>query len=109
MSNKINMADVALPQEVLKIDEVDYLVTAMPATKGLQFMEAQQESMDSGKADLALMKQVICAYVCKNGIQITEKSFDMVFALKYGHLRKLYQAVIEFNFGEVFQEDGGEE
>ena len=107
--SKLNMNDVALPQEVLTIDDVEYLVTAMPATKGLQFMEAQQESIDSGKADLALMKQVICAYVCKNGIQITEKSFDITFSRKFGHLRNLYQAVIEFNFGEVFQEDGGEE
>ena len=107
--SKLNMKDVALPQETLVIDEVEYLVTAMPATKGLQFMEAQQESIDSGKADLALMKQVICAYVCKNGIQITEKSFDITFSRKFGHLRNLYQAVIEYNFGEVFQEDGGEE
>ena len=107
--SKLNMADISLPQEVITIDEVEYLVTAMPATKGLQFMEAQQESIDSGKADLALMKQVICAYVCKNGIQITEKSFDITFSRKFGHLRNLYQAVIEYNFGEVFQEDGGEE
>lgn len=107
--SKLNMADVALPQETLVIDEVDYLVTAMPATKGLQFMEAQQESIDSGKADLALMKQVICAYGCKGGIQITEKSFDIQFSRRFGHLRNLYQAVIEYNFGEVFQEDGGEE
>ena len=107
--SKLNMNDVALPQEVITIDDVEYLVTAMPATKGLQFMEAQQESIDSGKADLALMKQVICAYVCKNGIQITEKSFDITFSRKFGHLRNLYQAVIEYNFGEVFQEDGGEE
>ncbi len=107
--SKLNMADIGLPQEVITIDEVEYLVTAMPATKGLQFMEAQQESIDSGKADLALMKQVICAYVCKNGIQITEKSFDISFSRKFGHLRNLYQAVIEYNFGEVFQEDGGEE
>ena len=107
--SKLNMNDVALPQEVITIDDVEYLVTAMPATKGLQFMEAQQESIDSGKADLALMKQVICAYVCKNGIQITEKSFDISFSRRFGHLRNLYQAVIEYNFGEVFQEDGGEE
>ena len=106
--SKLNMADIGLPQEVITIDEVEYLVTAMPATKGLQFMEAQQESIDSGKADLALMKQVICAYVCKNGIQITEKSFDIQFARKFGHLRKLYQAVIEFNFSEVFQEPDSE-
>ena len=107
--SKLNMNDVALPQETLEVDGVSYLVTAMPATKGLQFMEAQQESIESGKADLALMKQVICAYVTKDGMQITDKSFDIVFARKFGHLRNLYQAVIEWNFGEVFEQDGGEE
>lgn len=109
MSNKINMADVALPQEVLKIDDVEYLVTAMPATKGLQFMEAQQESMDSGKADLALMKQVVCAYVTKDGYPITAEKFDIYFSRKFGHLRNLYQAVIQYNFGEVFQEPDSED
>lgn len=107
--SKLNMADIGLPQTVLTIDNVEYLVNAMPATKGLQFMEAQQQSIESGKADLALMKQVICAYVSKDGMQITDKSFDIVFALKFGHLRNLYQAVIEWNFGEVFEQGGGEE
>lgn len=106
---KMNLADIALPQETIEIDDQEYLVTSMPATKGLQFMEAQQESIDSGKADLALMKQVVCDYVCKDGMQITAKSFDICFSRKYGHLRKLYQAVIEYNFSEVFEQDGGEE
>lgn len=103
---KTNLSAIALPQEVVTVDDVDYLVTAMPATEGLKFMEQQQESIDSGKADLSLMKKVICAYVCKDGMQITDKSFDIVFARKFGHLRKLYQEVIEYNFGEVFLEEG---
>lgn len=103
------LAEVALPQEIIRVEDQDYLVTAMPATKGLQFMEAQQESIDSGKADLALMKKVICDYVCKDGLQITDKSFDIIFSRKFGHLRKLYQEVIEYNFSEVFEQDGGEE
>ncbi len=107
--SKFDLSSIALPQTTVTIDSIEYLITSFPATKGLQFMEAQQESIDSGKADLALMKQVVCTYVCKEGIQITDKSFDIIFALKYGHLRNLYQSVIEYNFGEVFQEDGGEE
>lgn len=109
MASKFDMADIGLPQETITVDDVDYLVNAMPATKGLQFMEAQQESIDSGKADLALMKQVICAYVCKDNKQITEKSFDILFARKFGHLRKLYQEVIQYNFGDVFMEPDSEE
>jgi len=37
--SKLNMNDVALPQEVITVDEVDYLVTALPASYALQFME----------------------------------------------------------------------
>ena len=107
--SKLNMADIGLPQESLDIDGVQYLVTAMPATKGLQFMEAQQESMDSGKADLALMKQVICAYVTKDNAPISAERFDVIFSRKFGHLRNLYQAVIQYNFGEVFQEPDSED
>jgi hypothetical protein len=50
--SKFNMNDVALPQEILEVDGISYLVTAMPATKGLQFVEDMQE----GKADLSTMK-----------------------------------------------------
>jgi hypothetical protein len=112
---KLDLSNVALPQEELEVDEVVYMVTAMPATEGLKFMEQHQESIDSGKADLALMKKIICMSVTKDGKMISEKannsalSFDIVFAKKYGHLRKLYQAILEYNFSDVFQEPDSEE
>lgn len=98
-----------LPQETLTIDGVDYLVSAMPATEGLIFMEKYQEAIDSGKADLSQMKQIICKYVSKDNLQITSQSFDTIFARKYAHLQKLYQEVLQFNFSEVFQEAGSDE
>lgn len=104
--SKPNMNDVALPQETLEVDGVSYLVTAMPATKGLQFMETMQD----GKADLATMKQVICAYVCKDNKSITNDSFDVIFARKFDHLGSLYKAVLVYNFGEdLFQEPDSED
>lgn len=98
-----------LPQESITVDGEDYLVSAMPATQGLIFMEKYQEAIDTGKADLSQMKQIICKYVSKDNIQITEKSFDMIFARKYAHLQKLYQEVLQYNFSEVFQEAGSDE
>lgn len=104
--SKLNMADIGLPQETLVIDEIEYLVTAMPATKGLQFMEAMQD----GKADLATMKQVVCSYVCKDNKTITNESFDVIFARKFDHLGALYKAVLVYNFGEdLFQEPDSED
>ena len=99
----------AMEQEVVVIDKEEYLVNAMPATIGLMFLEKYQEAIDSGKADLSQMKQIICKYVSKDNLQITEKSFDMIFSRKYGHLQKLYKAVLEYNFADVFQAPDTEE
>ena len=108
--SKLNMADIGLPQETLVIDEVEYLVTALPASYALQFMEKYQEAIQTGKSDLATMREVIVKSVCKDNKQITASSFDVLFARKYQHLHKLYNEIIEYNFAsEGFQEDGGEE
>lgn len=98
-----------MEQEVIVIDKIEYLVNAMPATVGLIFLEKYQEAIDSGKADLSQMKQIICKYVSKDNMQITEKSFDITFSRKYGHLQKLYKAVLEYNFADVFQAPDSEE
>lgn len=105
----LNLEEIALPQEMLTVDDVEYLVTAMSATDGLQFMEKHQDSIDKGKADLALMKQVICKYVCKDNKAIDAKRFDVIFARKFGHLSKLYSTVLEYNFDDVFGEADSEE
>lgn len=98
-----------LEQTNITVDDIDYLVTAMPATKGLMFIEKHQEAIDAGKADLSQMKQIICNYVSKDNMQITEKSFDTTFARRYAHLNKLYKEVLNFNFEELFQAPDTEE
>ena len=98
-----------LEQTTITVDDIEYLVTAMPATKGLMFIEKHQAAIDEGKADLSQMKQIICNYVSKENMQITEKSFDITFARRYAHLNKLYKEVLNFNFEELFQApDSGE-
>ena len=98
-----------LEQITVTVDDQDYLVTAMPATKGLIFIEKHQEAIDAGKADLSQMKQIICNYVSKDNMQITEKSFDVIFSKRYAHLNKLYKEVLNFNFEELFQAPDTEE
>jgi hypothetical protein len=98
-----------LEQTTLTIDNEDYLVSAMPATKGLMFIEKHQAAIDEGKADLSQMKQIICNYVSKDNMQITEKSFDVTFSRRYAHLNKLYKEVLNFNFEELFQVPDTEE
>lgn len=106
---KIDLSNVALPQEEIECDGVTYMITALPATEGLKFMEQYQEYLDSGKPDLAVMKKIVCMSITKDGKMIAEKatngtlSFDIVFARKLGHLRNLFNEVVKFNFEDVFQ------
>ena len=104
------MANIQLPpSDMITVDDQEYLVYAMPATAGLIFMEKYQTALDEGKADLSMMKQIICKYVQKDRKVIDEKSFDAVFARRYGHLQKLYQEVLKYNFEDVFQQVDSEE
>lgn len=104
------MAQVnVLPQETIEVDGIPYHVTAMSASDGLQFMEKHMESLDSGKQDLSLIKKTIVKYVCHEGKQFTEKSFDIIFARRLLHLQKLFQAILKYNFEDVFTEPAGEE
>jgi len=112
---KIDLSNVALPQEEVVVDEVTYLLTALPATKGLEFLEKYQEQLDSGKPDLSVMKQIICLSATKDGKIISDKasssglSFDILFARKLAHMRNLFTAILEYNFGDVFNEPVTEE
>lgn len=113
--NKIDLSNVALPAEDFEVDGENYTITALPATKGLEFLERYQEQIDTGKPDLSVMKQIICMSVTKDGKVISDKtskgalSFDVLFARKLGHMRNLFNQVLEFNFGDVFNEAVGEE
>lgn len=98
-----------LPQETLIVDDQEYMVSAMPATQGLIFLEKYQEDMDTGKTDLSVMKKIICTYVSKDNMAITEKKFDIIFARKFMHLQKLYKDVLAYNFSDVFQAPDTEE
>lgn len=106
---KLNLADVALPQTTVEIKGEEFLITAFPATYALQFMEKYQEALDSGKPDLATMKEVICKSVTKDGKQITGERFDIIFARGFGKLSKLYQEVIAYNYSDLFQDPDSED
>jgi len=103
------MALEILEQTTITVDDTDYLVSAMPSTKGLQFLEQFQEELDSGKDNMAMRKQVICGYVNKDNKMITADRFDTIFSRKYKHLSKLYNEVVKWNFPDFFQEPVTEE
>lgn len=96
-----------LEQTEITVGEYTYTVTAMTATEGLKFLEENQEVMDAGKSDVAIMRKVICKTATLGSIAIDEKKFDKHFARKYGQMRKLYMEILKFNFPE--QEEGFQE
>lgn len=106
---KINLEEVTLPQTTADVDGVEYLITAFPATYALEFMERYQDAIQAEKPNLRIMKEAICKSVCKDNKQITEKSFDCIFARKYMHLSKLYQEVINYNYEDLFTAPDSEE
>lgn len=109
MAKANQLSDIALPQTEVEIDGVSYLITALPASYALEFMERYQDALSSGKSDLKTMKEVIVKSVCKDNKAITEKSFDIIFSRKFRHLSELYQEVIQYNFSDLFGEPDSEE
>ena len=100
---------LSLPQEEITVGDVTYFVTAMSATDALKFMEKHLTDINEGKIDLSVIKQIVCKYVQKDNTQITDKSFDVIFSRKTGHLQKLFDAVLKYNFEDVFTEsDSGD-
>lgn len=101
-----------LEQTDITVGENTYVVTAMTATEGLKFLDENQEVLDSGKSDVAIMRKIICKHATLSGIAMDEKKFDKHFSRKYKQMRTLYMEILKFNFPENeegFQEPDTEE
>ncbi len=101
--------DFATEQRTIKVDDREYLVTAMPASVGLKWLEKHQDEVDSGKFNNALMREVITMWVSFENKPIDQKRFDVIFSRKYVHMKKLYKEILNFNFEELFQSPDSEE
>lgn len=85
-----------------EVDGVVYTIEAWPATFALDFLEAQQENLQNGKSELSLMQEIICKSVSLDGSTIDKKRFDILFSRRTKHITKLYEAVLEYNLGDLF-------
>jgi hypothetical protein len=103
-----NLLDI-LETEEKEIDSKPYTFTAWPATFALDFLEAQQENLEKGKSDLALMKEIIIKSVSVGGKSFDSKSFDAYFSRKTKHMIRVYEAVLEYNLGDLFTQPDSEE
>ena len=98
---------MVLPQTEITVDETTYTVNAMTATAAL---EAQMELMESGGVpSIKLIKKLICGNVSVDNKDINDKSFDIIFARRTGHLYSLANEIIKWNMPDLFTESGTDE
>lgn len=83
---------------------VEYIVTKLPATKGLKVQMAL-----AGELTVELIKDVIINSVSIGSVKLDDKKFDDYFSGRYNHLTELFNKVLEFNFDENFLENASEE
>jgi hypothetical protein len=100
---------IGLPQESVEVDGSTYLISAMPATDALEFMEKHLTNVNDGKIDLSTIKKTVCKYVSKDNMAISNSSFDIIFARKIPHLQRLFEKVLSFNFDDAFPQADTEE
>ena len=112
---------MAIQQRDISINDESYMLTHMPATKGVKVLkqlvkligpaaaEIFQEGNIGGAVDIlvknmdsvdveALLKELV-ASAAKGNMTI---NFDNEFAGDYAKLLKLCKEVVEYNFGNVF-------
>lgn len=117
---------MALTQKIVTIDNIDYQLTAFPATRGIRVFkvlakligpafkaltEAENEEAASAQAVATLLESMeevavedllkdLMTCVSKNNMAI---QFDTEFQADYGRLVKLAQEVVSLNYGSLFQ------
>lgn len=82
-----------------------YVLTQLPATKGLEV----QLKLDSGVFSADLVREVVSMSTYLGSVKLEGKRYEEHFAGRYKHLMELFNAILDFNFGENFPEDVSEE
>ena len=94
------MSIESLPQELVTIEDRDYLITAMPCTKAMQLQEElRKNSFLLSPLDI---KTLVTKYVALENKNISDGRFDIIFARKTKHLQMLVEEVLKFNYPDLF-------
>lgn len=96
-----------LEQTTITVGDNSYLITALPATLGLDVL-AQLTSF-SGQPPAQFMKEVILKSVKVNNKMPNEDWFNKTFSRNYKQLYELFGKITEFNFGDLSGEEGNVE
>lgn len=84
-----------LEQKEVVIGGEKYLITAMGASEGLEYIPK------IGKETPSMVKEAIIKYVSHQGVKFDVSRFDKHFSKKYSEIYDLYNEIINFNFEGV--------
>lgn len=95
---------IYVPEEITKeIGKNRYLIKALPAEYGLNVMNTLQAL--EGNPSAEFMKQLVLRSVTVNNMQPNDEWFNKNFSRNYKELYELFKAIVDFNFGEMGEED----
>jgi|SRR5690625_529430 len=83
----------------ISVDGEDYILRLMPAMEGLDFMTRMEKEGMTG----ALIFKAVRDCVAIGSTTFDEKKFNNHFKGKYGHLMRVVEKVVEFNFPDLYQ------
>ena len=96
-----------LDQTEIEVGGVKYLVTAFPATMGLDIL-GKLTSL-TGTPPAEFMKYVILKAVKVDNKVVTDDWFNKKFSRNYKELYELFAKITEYNFGDLSGETGNEQ
>jgi len=101
-----------LPQTEVSIDDMDYVLNALPTTLAVDIQNVLIENgnIEGWRPDIDLVRKVVVgSQIQYEGKVIDKNLFEYHFARKSVHLYKLVDEIIKWNFEDVFTVSDSEE
>lgn len=101
-----------LPSESFEIDEVKYVANALPTTLAIMIQDILIENGDKEgwRPDIDLVRKIVVGSRMESGGKAIDKDeFEYHFARRTVHLYNVVDALIKWNFQDVFMGSGSED
>lgn len=101
-----------LPSESFEIDGVKYVANALPTTLAIMIQDVLIENGETPgwRPDIDLVRKIVVGSQMESeGKAISKDEFEYHFARRTLHLYNVVDALIGWNFQDVFTESGSED
>lgn len=101
-----------LPSESFEIDGENYVANALPTTLAIMIQDVLIENGDKEgwRPDIDLVRKIVVGSQMEcQGKPINKDEFEYHFARRTLHLYNVVDALIKWNFQDVFTEGGSED